>query len=706
MKSFIQFLLVAMVLAPLSAFAVTVSGTVKMSTDTTVHVSGAKVVIIAAGVRTDSVVTDSVGNYAIPNVTTGNKTMQTSKAGYVTQTSGTFNLTVDVTRPTTNLVPVIVSGVVKYGADTTKFVAGVKVVLLIGTTRSDSSTTDSVGRYSIPRVVPGTVFLQIAAGGYFTKTDTVVVATASLTHNMILSPITVSGTVKNATDTTKHIAGAKVVLIAAAVRVDSAVTDASGNFTIYKVIAGTKTLQTTAAGFVLNNTANFVVGSANVTQTINMAVAGSITGTLKRASDSTTVIVGAFVMLRRTSATGAKQDSMFTDALGKYSFSNLAPGTPNYYVVITNAGFTNLTRGNIAVTAGTVKDSTNYMVTSPGVIRGTIKRSSDSSTVAAVVMTLRRGSATSDSIAGTTSNSSGVYTFANVATSIGNYWVTATGIGFTPVQIGNIVVPVADTAHINFALDVAPGSITGTVTGAGNPITGATVVLRLGSATAAISGTTTTGVGGTYSFNSVTPGNYWITASAGGYLAATNAAVFVPNGQGATSDFALAVAPGTITGTLNYVITVDLIQAIKNATVELRRGDSTSTAIATTTSNSSGVYTFSNVTAGAPNYWVKAITTVGTATNGNIVVTQGGGATSNFNFYPESINPGLYNLAGIRFFQSGNRLMIEMNVSKVARTVEVYDLSGIIHNRIDVPAGVSQVVVPANFVKGYFFQVK
>src|SRR5262245_42153064 len=76
--------------------------------------------------------------------------------------------------------------------------------------------------------------------------------------------------------------------------------------------------------------------------------ASTITGTVRRASDST-VVPNALVLLRRTSATSAILDSARTDSLGGFTFDSLASGTPNYYVTASDSGFSAVTFSNISL---------------------------------------------------------------------------------------------------------------------------------------------------------------------------------------------------------------------------------------------------------------------------------------------------------------------------------------------------------------------
>jgi hypothetical protein len=161
------------------------------------------------------------------------------------------------------------------------------------------------------------------------------------------------------------------------------------------------------------------------------------------------------------------------------------------------------------------------------------------------------------------------------------------------------------------------GTLQGTVTDASTSaaISGATVTIVGGAST-------TTNASGFYQFTSVAAGTYSVTAAKTGYNTGTNTGVTVTASATTTSNFALtAVAPttGTLQGTVTDATTA---AAINGATVTIVGG-------ASTTTNASGFYQFTNVTPGT--YSVTAAKTgYSTGTNTGVSVTAGNTTTSNF----------------------------------------------------------------------------
>ncbi len=534
--------------------------------------------------------------------------------------------------------------------------------------------------------------------------------TAAMILPASLWAATISGTITTGSGATALV-GAKVVLIAANVRTDSTVTDSVGHYTLLNVATGTKTIEGSYTGL-STTTANSNINNANQNATVNLdlGVPGTITGTVRRASDST-VIAGSWVYLRRSSATGTLIDSVLTGGGGTFAFNNVASGTPNYWVIATAVGFSNATLANIALSSGS-SVSFNLYMTLPANITGTVRSAADSVTpLANVLVVLRRGSATATILDSVLTNGSGVYVFNNVASGLPNYWVIASGTGYITGTTANVVVTSGGITTTNiYLVPIVAATISGTVTGTpgGAPIANALVVLRRTSATSAILDSVHTNGAGFYSFSNVAPlaPNYWITASATGFITATNTNVAVPNGGAVVSNFAL-VARGTITGLLINEPLPDLPYAIRGAWVYLRHGSDTAAIMDSVQSDSvTGRYTFSNLVADTLNYWVTAITNVGTATNAAIVVVSGGVTASDFHFTPAAIQAGFAKSNGIHFTRMGGQLIMNLGASNVARTVQVFGPNGALQSRISVRVGESNVVVPAAFSKGYLFKLK
>jgi len=324
---------------------------------------------------------------------------------------------------------------------------------------------------------------------------------------------------------------------------------------------------------------------------------------------------------------------------------------------------------------------------------------------------LKRGNTGVDSVQ---TDGVGRYSFSNTAGT--NYsLVTSAPTFFTTTTTQNL------TANTSVVLDLllavtAPGTITGTVKSTSDTtvhIANALVVLTRGSATGTFISSTQTNSSGVYTLSNVDPGapNYWITVSAGGYVTSTTTAtagLAVGNGATVTSNFSL-LTPGSITGVIKKVVSPQVITPMTNVLVLLRRGSATAAVTDSTRTDVQGVYAFHNLPPAAANYWITAITTLGTATHDSLTVSAGGTMTSDFTFtQPSALYPALSSLHRVRFQRMGDRLALDLGVSTSIRTVSIFNLGGTLQHRVFVEAGGTQAIVPATFApeKGFLFQVK
>jgi hypothetical protein len=342
--------------------------------------------------------------------------------------------------------------------------------------------------------------------------------------------------------------------------------------------------------FILNGTG--VPSVAKIVQLSGTAVTtGSVAGVVTDTSG--TPLQGAAVSAAGSNAT--------TAADGTYTLNNLAPGT-----VTVTASLSGYQSGSTTttVTAGqtTTAAAIKLARANPGSVSGTVVSSLGGAIAGATV---------SYSGGNTTTDSNGNYSLSSVPP--GTIQLTASAAGFqSSTQTVNIQSGANTTA--NFTLAVAPstGTVTGTITNAstGAVISGATVSWSGGS--------TMSNSSGVYTLTGVTAGTVQLTASAAGFQSSTQT-VNVQSGASTTANFALAVAasPGTVTGQVTNISTGGVISG---ATVSWSGGS--------TTSNSSGVYTLTGVTAG--NQTITA-THSGYLTRSNTAgVANGGAVTDNF----------------------------------------------------------------------------
>lgn len=123
--------------------------------------------------------------------------------------------------------------------------------------------------------------------------------------------------------------------------------------------------------------------------------------------------------------------------------------------------------------------------------------------------------------------------------------------------------------------------------------------------------------------------------------------------------------------------------------------------ISTTGGASGGYY---RLRASRPNY-----SQLETA-DSNLIVTMGDTTISNIIMFPTSaIYP---TVSGhereIHFTRQGNRLLLDFEISGLPRSIKIFDLNGAFQHQVYIPAGKTQVYIPATFApeNGFFFILK
>jgi len=222
---------------------------------------------------------------------------------------------------------------------------------------------------------------------------------------------------------------------------------------------------------------------------------------------------------------------------------------------------------------------------------------------------------------GATQNLSTV-TFNGVTATPTSWSNTAIGVTVpTGATTGPVVVRVNGVASNGVTFTTTSGSITGTVTRAGDgvPISGALVEALQGGI---VKGSATSLGDGTYSIANLAGGTYDVRGSATQYATQINSGVVVVVGSATTSNLTLS-PPGTILG---RVTQVDGVTPIVGAIVKVLQGANT---FAKVTTNASGDYTANSLAPGT--YTVQAAASgFDTSISPNATVTANNNTTVNF----------------------------------------------------------------------------
>jgi acid phosphatase len=294
--------------------------------------------------------------------------------------------------------------------------------------------------------------------------------------------------------------------------------------------------------------------------------------------------------------------STTSDSSGNYKLSNVPTGSVRVTAALT--GFTSQT-SSVSVSSGatsTQNFSLSPSGTTPGTITGRITNASTGAALSGATVSYGAGSTATDS--------GGNYTLSNVAP--GTVTVTASMTGFTS-RTASVTVTSGGTSTQNFALTPSnnpAGTITGRVTNSATSaaLAGATVTYGGGSAT--------TDGSGNYTLSNVPAGNVGVTASMNGFTSQT-ATVSVTAGATSTQNFALTPSAGGSGSISGKITNISNGISLSGAIISFNGGS--------TTSDSNGNYSFSNVAAGT---YSLAVTRTGYVHQTQSATVVSGAATS------------------------------------------------------------------------------
>jgi large repetitive protein len=436
---------------------ITISGAVQDSATGNPLVGG-KVLLRTIGggaITVDSAIVALNGTYALDSVQTGTYNLIASAVGHTTQT---LRVTVAAAPLTRNFLLVglpagiVISGTVSDSVSGTAL-AGAKVYLRTGGgggvgTLLDSAVTSGTGTYSIDSVLPGTYRLVASAALHTTKTiNPLTVAAAPITQNFQLvglpAGIVISGTVTDSV-TGNGLAGAVVRLRTGGFPVtviDSAITSATGTYSIDSVDPGTYSLNATAANHTAKTIAGVVVAAANITRNIELVglpagirISGTVTDSVSGAA-----LAGAIVRLRTPGGAGTLVDSAIVTANGSYTIDSVQPGTYNLVASATS----HVAKTDAGIVVAAVALVRNFqLVRTPGIaITGRVADSTTGAALGGAIVRAIQGGVLMDSAIVATN---GTYTLDVPA---GTYTLTANKTGYGTKTLTGVVVNAALTEN-------------------------------------------------------------------------------------------------------------------------------------------------------------------------------------------------------------------------------------------------------------------
>jgi len=315
-------------------------------------------------------------------------------------------------------------------------VSGALVALLQANSVKASATTQSDGTYSLSSLNPGTYDFRFSSNGLGTviTAGQLVSAGSGTTVNASLPGTgTISGQVTKA-DGITAIQGATVTVLQGATSAATATSDASGNYSMASLSAGSYSAQASAAGYTTQSQNGLSVSTGNTT-TANFSMPGQ--SVISYAYDSLGRLVG--VSDSRTSAAIYAYDavgnllSISTNPSSQVSIMGFVPtsGPVGTTVTISGTAFSTTPSQNavqINGTSATVASAsaTQLVVTVPsGATTGTIS------------ITSPAGTATSTSAFTVGANTAPTVTGFNPTIGTAGTAVTITGTNFDPTPSNN-----------------------------------------------------------------------------------------------------------------------------------------------------------------------------------------------------------------------------------------------------------------------------
>jgi len=453
----------------------------------------AGVTMTLSGDASSTITTDLSGNYNFTGLLNGNYTVTPSKINYtfdppsIPITIADDNQTgVNFTAYGTNYsISGQVTGDIKEG-----------VTITLSGDASQTTTTNSMGIYSLTGLMSGNYTVTPSKTGYAFDPPSRAVTISALNQNnqdfvaTVAGNYSISGTVSGAVQE-----GVTMALSGTASKTTT--TDSDGFYSFTGLINGTYTVTPSKSGYTFEPTSRSVTISGGsvvgkdfvASSTAIYSISGKVIGDTP--ADVTITLSG-----------NASQVTT-TDTAGNYSFTELANG--DYLVTPSKAGYTFSPSFTSVSIHGKSQTNVNFTASVEGTysISGIITLSG--SGLSGVAMTLS-GSASKT----TTTDSYGFYSFSGLSN--GTYTITPSKTGYTFNPSSRIItMNNSSVTGADFTASVIP---TYNISGAVSGDTQADVTITLSGDTSL---TTTTNALGNYSFTGLSNGTYTITPSKSGY---------------------------------------------------------------------------------------------------------------------------------------------------------------------------------------------
>lgn len=528
-----------------------VSGTV---TDTVSNpVSGAIVMALLDGEFVDTDTTVSDGTYSIVGLTAGFYTLHIFADNYEYRIK--TNVVVHNINNTVNITNLAAEGKITgrvTKSDGTTPIGGVLIIANDGSGLVRTGTTTSNGGYTINKLPAATYTVSAIRSGYnFGVNEDNVVTSGNTTSDVDLTgTVSPSGILSGTVTLSGGTTGIEDVTVLAnddtnPDYVRYAITNATGEYTIDKLPAGTYTISAFLSGYKFDTNEDNVVTQGSTTSDVDLTGAilptGKISGKVTLA-DGTTPIGNASVYGVASSDSSIATASL-TDSSGDYQLIGLGTDTYTVTAIKSESGGIIEIANDVSVINGST--TTLNMSKTEGAISGTVTDSSQTAIEGAALTIIAN-----NRVYRATSDASGDYIVENLPSGDYTLSVNPNNNDYVPSKIEDItVVGDQETSGQDFTLASA-GKISGTVTNSSDvPIEGA---LGVATGPSSVSNASAiTAADGTYTIGGLPSGTYQVTIQADAYVSDSETGVVVIAGQTTSGkDFSLGTSGGAISGTV------------------------------------------------------------------------------------------------------------------------------------------------------------
>ncbi|WP_377887184.1 carboxypeptidase regulatory-like domain-containing protein [Alkalihalobacillus sp. R86527] len=490
--------------------------------------------------------TDQDGNYAIGNLAPGAFTIVTNAQNYSSNTTGvTLSPGQIVTDANVTLIPDPGAIVGQINDTDGNLLPGATVIVrTVDNLQIRTTTTNEFGEYFLEGLAPGAYTVVATAPNYSTDFIGVIVSSNEST----VANVTLTSTVGNITGTVVDENGDPITGDNTGITVSNEngsllqtlVANSDGTFTIFSLQPGQYFINATATNYAANTTSANVVAASTGSVTVPLSLLpGTLTGRVINTSTSEGV-PGATLSI--TTIDGIPITTTITGFDGEYTVENISAGTVVVSAVAATFGAESVTA---VVNPGETKSVNVELTENPGFLTGYL---TDIVTGNSIVGTITLFDENGSQVATVTSDGFGE--FLTQGLTPGNYTALVVANDYTNSTASFSILP-DEISLLSFALSPEPGTIAGTITNAvtGDPVVGATIIVRSQTTNGPTIATTITNENGGYEVATLSPSTYTLVVSSASFGAA-EATTIVNSNETQTVDLAVTPNPGIIAGAI------------------------------------------------------------------------------------------------------------------------------------------------------------